>query len=54
MYDPFAYIDAEDSGYPAADEEMFMIPVGNKMFGIDEGLFMGLLIGFVLAQFMRV
>lgn len=48
MIDPFEYIDMEKRS--AIEEGMFTIPVGDKVFGIDEGLFVGIILGFIIAS----
>lgn len=53
IFDPFAYLDKVEDAEEVAivDEEMITVEVGGKILGIDEGLFMGIIIGFVLSQF---
>ncbi|MCK4826986.1 hypothetical protein KA005_65235 [bacterium] len=48
MIDPFEYIDIEKRS--VIEEEMFTIPVGEKVFGIDEGAFVGIIMGFIIAS----
>lgn len=53
LYDPFAIYDEEQIEEIAiADEEMIMvdIPATSKVFGIDEGLFIGIIIGCLLCD----
>ena len=47
MFDPFSVVDLEERA--TIDEEMYTVPVGTKVFGIDEGLLVGLIIGWMLA-----
>ena len=47
VFDPFSVVDLEDR--ESIDEEMYTVPVGRKVFGIDEGLLVGLIIGWILA-----
>ena len=48
MIDPFEFVDIEKR--PVIEKEMFTIPVGDKVFGIDEGFFVGLIFGFIIAS----
>lgn len=48
MYDPFAITDIEER--PTIEEEMVTIPIGGKVLGIDEGLFVGIVAGFIIAS----
>ena len=52
VLDPFAYLDAVDDAekVTAVDIDMFTVEVGGKILGIDEGLFIGIIIGFALAH----
>lgn len=50
--DPFAYLDKVLDAEEVAlvDEDMVTVEVGGKVLGIDEGLLMGIIIGFAIAQ----
>lgn len=48
MFDPFAYYEIVEA--PTIDEEMIIVPMGEKVFGIDEGLFIGIILGFILCD----
>ena len=52
IFDPFAYLDKVTDAEEVAlvDEEMVTVEIGGKVLGIDEGLFMGIIIGFAIAQ----
>lgn len=47
VFDPFSVVESEERA--TIDEEMFTVPLGPKVFGIDEGLLVGLIIGWMLA-----
>ena len=51
-FDPFAYLDkvTDAEEITQVDEEMVTVEIGGKVLGIDEGLFMGIIIGFAIAQ----
>jgi len=50
-FDPFAYYESSQIDEIAAvDEEMFTVAVGKKVFGIDEGMLIGIVIGYLFAQ----
>ena len=52
VFDPFAILDAANvEEVIAVDEEMFTVEVGSKVLGIDEGLFFGIILGFLIAHF---
>lgn len=51
VFDPFAYIDEESTEEVIqVDEEMFTVEVGGKIFGVDEGLLLGMVIGFIVTS----
>lgn len=52
VFDPFAYLDkiADAEEVAIADEEMVTVEVGGKILGIDEGLFIGIIVGLIIAQ----
>ena len=54
-FDPFAYLDKIDDAVEVieVDEEMLTVEVGGKVLGIDEGLFMGIIVGYILAELVR-
>lgn len=54
MFDPFESVDTSELS--TIDEEMVIVslPIVNKTIGINEGLFMGLIIGILLCQFFGV
>ena len=47
MFDPFSTVDLEERA--TIDAEMYTIPLGRTVLGIDEGLLVGLIIGWFLA-----
>ena len=47
VFDPFRTVDLEERA--TIDEEMYTIPLGRSVLGIDEGLLVGLIIGWMLA-----
>lgn len=47
VFDPFAAVELVDR--ESIDEEMYTVPIGSKVFGIDEGLLVGLIIGYLLS-----
>lgn len=47
VFDPFSVVGLEER--ESIDKEMLTAPVGKKVFGIDEGLLVGLIIGWIFA-----
>ena len=51
VFDPFAYLDEEQTEeVTRVDVEMITVEVGGKILGIDEGMFIGIILGYILAQ----
>lgn len=46
VFDPFSVVDTVER--ELIEEEMLTVPLGPKVFGIDEGLLVGLIIGWIL------
>lgn len=54
VFDPFAVIDAEQTEeVKIIDETMFTAEIGGTVFGLDEGLVFGLIIGYFLSEILR-
>lgn len=47
VFDPFSVVDPVER--ELIDEDMLTVSLGPKIFGIDEGLLVGLIIGWFLA-----
>ena len=47
VFDPFSVVEPEERA--TIDGDMYTVPVGGKVFGIDEGLLAGLIIGWIFA-----
>lgn len=51
VFDPFAYLDeTQTEEVTRVDMEMITVEVGGKILGIDEGMFIGIILGLILAQ----
>ena len=47
VFDPFSAEELE--ARESIDKEMYTVPVGAHVYGIDEGLLVGLIIGYMFA-----